>query len=318
MLANRLVNRQRHLRKWARRRGITCYRVYERDIPDYPVVVDWYDGDAVVWIHARKKDETPEACRAYEALVVAEICAGLEIERTRLFVKERRRQRFRREGQGQYERVETTGYTRTVDEGGLKFEVNLTDYLDTGLFLDHRDTRRLVRERSSGRAVLNLFSYTGSFSVYAAAGGASRTESVDLSATYLRWTERNFALNSIALGRAHRLTRADCLAYLDERHRAGDRFDLVVCDPPTFSNSKRMDTDSFSVERDHPMLLKKCVAMLNAGGEVLFSTNARGFELRQDALPPRCAIRDMTASTTPEDFTHRPPHGCWRISLGSA
>lgn len=165
-LENRLRRRFKHLRKWARRRGITCYRVYERDIPDHPLVVDWYDGDAVLWLSRRKKDETPKQALAWEDGAIHAVTQALGLADARLFVKRRERQK----GSAQYRRLGRRKAVKVVEEGGLRFEVNLSDYLDTGLFLDHRPTRGLVREAADGLDVLNLFAYTGSFSCYAAAG----------------------------------------------------------------------------------------------------------------------------------------------------
>ncbi|MHC5068621.1 MAG: class I SAM-dependent methyltransferase, partial [Planctomycetota bacterium] len=202
MLANRLRKRFRHLRKWARRSEVSCFRLYDRDIPEFPLIVDWYDGAAVAWIHRRTRDDTDAAHHAFRQLCHDEIVSGLDLAPDAVFIKERGRQR----GSEQYERLAERGNLHTVDEHGLRFEVNLSDYLDTGLFLDHRPTRALVRNRAHGRHVLNLFAYTGSFTVHAAAGGAATTTTVDLSATYQAWTARNLTLNNLAGDRsAHRL-----------------------------------------------------------------------------------------------------------------
>src|SRR4051794_32538327 len=190
MLANRLRKTYRHLRKWARRTGVTCFRLYEKDIPDQPLVVDWYDGRALVYAMRRTKDETEVARASWLAEVETEVKEGLEVGDEALYFKERQRQK----GPAQYEKIADRREEFVVEEQGHRFLVNLSDYHDTGLFLDHRNTRRMVEEQSAGRRMLNLFAYTGSFSVYAASGGAAGTTSVDISNTYLDWARRNFEL----------------------------------------------------------------------------------------------------------------------------
>lgn len=310
MLGNRLKKRYQHLRKWARRSDVTCFRVYERDIPEYPVEVDWYAGEAVVWIHPRKRDETPEQAAAFAAHVLDEVQAGLGLEAGQVFAK----QRFRRAEGAQYERLGHANQVRIVDEQGLRFEVNLSDFLDTGLFLDHRTTRALVRSRAAGRRMLNLFAYTGSFTCYAAAGGAAATTTVDLSATYCAWAARNLALNGFEAGPQHRILQADCLAFLDgEARRAPAAYELIVCDPPTFSNSKRMAAASFDVDRDHPRLIARCATLLAPGGELYFSTNSRRFAMLADGSALGLEIAEITEQTVPEDFRNKAIHRCWRM-----
>ncbi|MBL9148398.1 MAG: class I SAM-dependent methyltransferase [Phycisphaerae bacterium] len=313
MLANRLSNRFKHVAKWARRQGITCFRLYERDIPDYPMIVDWYDGDVVAWFYHRTKDDTLEREVAYRKHAEAEILQGLAIPRERLFVKFRARQRDDEGNRDQYERFDTRGYVKVVDEFGLKFEVNLSDYLDTGLFLDHRFTRKMVRERSDGAAVLNLFSYTGAFTVHARAGGAAATTTVDMSRTYLAWAERNLALNGFRLDAAHQLVHADCLQFLDAGPEGTRRYDVIVCDPPTFSNSKRMRADSFAIDRDWPWLLGALRAFLAPGGVIYFSTNSRALKWDDAQVPADLYARDISSQTLPEDFRNEKIHRCWRI-----
>ncbi|MBT8484522.1 MAG: class I SAM-dependent methyltransferase, partial [Phycisphaerae bacterium] len=262
MLAERLAKRMRHLAKWARKQQIGCFRLYERDIPDFPVVIDWYadlegadiarDGDAVAWFHDRTRDETLDATIAYRRAAEAAICAGLRIDPERLFTKHRGRQRDGAGGREQYERLGSRGVVKLVAEHGSRFEVNLSDYVDVGLFLDHRPTRRAVRERAAGKRVLNLFGYTGAFTVHARAGGATRTTTIDMSRTYLEWFERNLAHNGMTATDAHVTVHADCLQWLADGPGPGEAYDLVICDPPTFSNSKRMRADSFAIERDYP------------------------------------------------------------------
>lgn len=301
MIANRLRKNLRHLRKWARREGIACYRVYDRDIPEHPVTVDWYDGRAVAWAALRTRDGTHADRQAWLAEVQAEVAEGLEIPPDLVFLKERR-------PGGQYRREGATRAEFVVPERDLRFLVNLSDYHDTGLFLDHRDTRALVRSEAAGRRFLNLFCYTGTFTAYAARGGAAATDSVDLSATYLDWTWRNLELNDLD-GPRHTLLREDVLPWLPRAARQGRSYGLIVCDPPTFSNSKRM-RGALDVQRDHPELIHGCLALLEPGGALYFSTNERGFELRLEGLP---GVEEITARTVPGDYAGHCPHRCWRI-----
>lgn len=296
MLADRLRKNLRHLRKWARRNGVTCFRAYDRDIPEHPVVVDLYEGPAVVWALMRTRDDTPEQREAWLREVETEVREGTGA--VEVFLKERR-------PGGQYRREGDRGVEKVVHEGGLRFLVNLSDYHDTGLFLDHRLTRAMVREQARGKRVLNLFCYTGSFTVYALDGGARETASVDLSNTWLDQAARNVELNGFP---PQEMVRADVLAWLAE---APGRYDLVVCDPPTFSNSKRMQ-GAFDVGRQHPDLINGCLRLLEPGGTLYFSTNDRGFELRPEAIAP-CRIEEISRQTIPEDYRDKRIHRCFRI-----
>jgi 23S rRNA (cytosine1962-C5)-methyltransferase len=238
---------------------------------------------------------------------LAAIATGAGMPLERLVLVERRRQR----GSAQYERSDRPGQRLEVAERGLRFEVNLGRYLDTGLFLDHRDTRAWVRDQAEGLTVLNLFAYTGSFSVYAAAGGARSTVTVDMSATYQNWTRRNFLLNGIDDFKRHRLVCADVLEFLDSARAARARFDLIVLDPPSFSNSKRMRA-SFDVQRDQMALLEKTVALLAPEGRLVFSNNRKGFRL--DPAAERLGrVEEITARTVPPDFGRQRPHRCWLV-----
>jgi 23S rRNA G2069 N7-methylase RlmK/C1962 C5-methylase RlmI len=239
----------------------------------------------------------------------------------RVYIKERRRQR----GSAQYSRLDERGERAIVREGGLSFAVNLGDYLDTGLFLDHRITRARLRDEAAGKRFLNLFCYTGAFTVYAAAGGASETVSVDLSRTYLSWARDNMLHNGFG-GGAHRFVHQDVRVFLTEGRARAQRFDLIALDPPSFSNSKDMD-GVLDVRRDHPALIRDAAALLAPGGALYFSTNRRGFQLNEatvaavaadaaDVAPEGLAVEDITRATTPPDFERRPPHRCWRIARG--
>ncbi|MCP5097648.1 MAG: methyltransferase [Chloroflexi bacterium] len=308
VLANRLRKRQRHLRKWAKRHNITCYRLYERDIPEYPLIVDWYDGEVVVWLYGRSKDETAVEMNTWRETALRDIQDGLDVTAKQLYIKERVRQRGLSE---QYERTAKRSEIRIANEKGLRFELNLSDYLDTGLFLDHRNTRDMVRQRAKGKRVLNLFAYTGSFSCYAAAGGATKTTTVDISRTYCDWAARNLELNGFGVGAAHQVLAQDCLRFLKEAARQRHRYDIIVCDPPTFSNSKRMAAGSFAVDRDHPQLIRDCVKLLSPGGELFFSNNSRKFKLQTGKLPTSISVKEITDQTVPEDFRNKRIHRCW-------
>ena len=307
MLTNRLRKRQRHLRKWANRHDISCYRLYERDIPEFPLIVDWYDGEAVVWLYARSKEDEGETA-VWHSDALTQIQTALNLSPGQIFVKTRARQQGL---QQQYERFGQKKYIRLVTEQRLLFEVNLSDYLDTGLFLDHRQTRTMVRAEAAGKRVLNLFAYTGSFSCYAAAGGAKATTTVDLSKNYCAWASRNLQHNGFRAGKQHRVLAQDCWQFFAEDKRS---YDLIVCDPPTFSNSKRMARASFSVDRDHPELIRACLNRLARGGSLIFSTNSRGFKLDKKALPGSFTATDISEQTIPEDFRNNKIHRCWRIT----
>ena len=310
MLGNRLAKQLRHLRGWARAGGITCFRLYERDIPEFPAIVDWYDGDVVAWVYRRTRDETPEQVRAFEDRCEEEILDGLQVPGARLHMKYRGRIADRTE---QYDRVDDRGIVRVVEEQGLRFEVNLSDYLDTGLFLDHRKTRSIIRHYAKGMRVLNLFAYTGSFTVYARAGGALATTTVDMSRTYQDWTRRNLELNGFVPDESHRLVTADCLQFLEAGPAAGERYDYVVLDPPTFSNSKRMEAGSFAVDRDWPRLLSLASRFLADGGWLYFSTNSRQLRFDDALAPPGFEVREISARTVPDDFRNRRIHRCWTL-----
>jgi 23S rRNA (guanine2445-N2)-methyltransferase / 23S rRNA (guanine2069-N7)-methyltransferase len=307
MFANRLRKNLRHLGKWARREGVTCYRVYDADLPDYALAIDLYEG----WAHVQEYAAPPivDLGRAEARLqgALAVIPEVLGIPPKHVALKVRRKQK----GLAQYERQAATGELRIVHEGGLRFWVNLTDYLDTGIFLDHRLTRAMIRGLAAGRWFLNLFAYTGSATVYAAAGGAVSTTTVDMSPVYLDWARRNMALNGFAEGPTHRFVRADCLAWLATPRP--ERYNLIFLDPPTFSNSKRMGERTFDVQRDHATLIRAAAGLLMRGGVLLFSTNFRHFKLNRAALS-RLGIEDVSAATIPQDFQRNPRiHSCWKL-----
>jgi 23S rRNA (guanine2445-N2)-methyltransferase / 23S rRNA (guanine2069-N7)-methyltransferase len=303
--ASRLRNRARHFRRWPTKRGITCYRLYERDVPDVPLIVDRYEDALHIAEFARPHDRSPAQHADWLDLMSRTAGEVLEVPRERVFVKHRDRQR----GDSQYQRVDDRRAEFTVNEGGLKFLVNLSDYVDTGLFLDHRNTRQMVREAAEGKRFLNLFAYTAAFTVYAAAGGATATTTVDKSATYIEWARKNLELNGFT-GKQHRLVRSDIRAFLANL-APRDQWDLAVVDPPTFSNTKGMD-DDWDVQRDHAELLQRLARHIAPGGIVFFSTNFRRFKLDEPALADY-DVRNITRQTLPEDFRNERIHQCWKL-----
>ena len=303
--ANRLRKLARHLRRWPTKRGITCYRLYERDIPEIPLVVDRYEEALHIAEFERPHDRTAAEHADWLDFMVRTAAETLDVPRELTFLKHRARQR----GAQQYERVDQRESLRTVNEGGLKFQVNLSDYLDTGLFLDHRQTRAMVRDLAEGKDFLNLFAYTGAFTVYAAAGGAAKTTSVDLSSTYQDWTAENLKLNGFS-GPQHRFVRSDANQFLASLAE-GVLFDLVVVDPPTFSNSKNLEND-WDIQRDHAALLQQVIAHTSPEGVIFFSTNSRRFKLNEAALAG-VSIREISKQTVPEDFRNKRIHRCWRL-----
>lgn len=305
MFENRLVKVFRHLRKTARRQEITCYRVYDDDIPEFPFSIEIYEQCVYVAEYQRRHGMTEEEHEEWLESCVEVISRILEVPSENIFIKQRQRKQNR---QAQYEKLSFEKHEMTVHEAGLKFKVNLSDYLDTGLFLDHRITRGLVREEAKDKQVLNLFCYTGSFSVYAAGGGARSVTSVDLSKTYLAWAEDNMRLNGFDL-RQHHFVHADVLQYLDTL--SPNTFDLVVVDPPTFSNSKRMK-DFLDIQRDHVSMLNKVLHATKPGGVIYFSNNYRRFVLEEEQIKAS-SIKDITAQTLPFDFQQKMIRKCYRI-----
>ena len=305
LFATRLKKRAKHLRRWPTKRGITCYRLYERDIPELPFVVDRFENHFHMTEYERPHDRDPGQHAAWLELMKKTVASTFEVPIHQVHLKSRRRQK----GNLQHERQSTDSKKLIVSEGGLKFLVNLSDYIDTGLFLDHRSTRQKVREESDGKRFLNLFAYTGSFSVYAAAGGAKSTTTVDWSSTYLCWAQENMELNGFD-STQHTYRREGAMEYL-ESLKNSTKFDLVVVDPPTFSNSKRTD-DVWDVQRDYGKLLGRLAKHLSPKGVVYFSNNFRKFELDQDQLP-EFDCREITSQTLPEEFRNRRIHRCWRL-----
>ncbi|WP_445367175.1 bifunctional 23S rRNA (guanine(2069)-N(7))-methyltransferase RlmK/23S rRNA (guanine(2445)-N(2))-methyltransferase RlmL [Methylomonas sp. BW4-1] len=312
MFANRLRKNLKKIGKWAKQNQVSCYRLYDADLPEYAVAVDVYQGDKT-WVNVQEyespKTIAPAKANQRLAGAMVEIPKVLEIPKEQVFLKIRRKQK----STDQYEKQGESGRFHVVEEGGCKFWVNFEDYLDTGLFLDHRPIRLMIQKQAKGKRFLNLFAYTGSASVHAAVGGAASSVTVDMSNTYLDWAKRNFDLNGIQGD--HKLLRANCVEWLAEQASAKDKvqFDLIFLDPPTFSNSKKMD-EAFDIQNDHLHLLRNAVALLAPEGVLYFSTNFRRFKLDKQALAD-LQIEDISAKTIPEDFARdQKIHYCWRIT----
>ena len=312
-LANRLRKNLRHLGRWAARNGIDCWRLYDRDLPEYALAIDIYQG-AQRWVHLQAYAPPPsiDPARAAERLQLAFATTAevLELAPEQIFLKQRQRQR----GSTQYQKQNQLGRLHTVYEDGLQLLVNFTDYLDTGLFLDHRPLRRILRQQAAGRRFLNLYSYTGSATLHAAAGGATTTTSVDLSHTYLDWAQRNLEANQLPTGE---LIAADVLPWLREAARRRYCYDLILLDPPTFSRSKRMQ-GTLDIQRDQLTLLEATAALLSDTGELYFSNNFLRFQLDEAGLAAAGLVAtDISAATIDEDFRRHPNiHRCWRIVRG--
>lgn len=296
MFQNRLKKNMKILGKWARKEGITCYRLYDADMPEYAVAIDVYEDHLHVQEYRAPATVSPQKARERLKQVLAVLPGVLEVPHKKIILKVRERKKK----EAQYEKFDSRGRFFEVRENGIRFLVNLTDYLDTGLFLDQRLLRQRFGNASLQKRVLNLFCYTATATVYAAKGGAAETTSVDMSGTYLGWAKKNLILNHCD-SRRHRLVQSDCLEWIDA---CKDLYDLIYLDPPTFSNSKRMKT-SFDVQRDHVDLLTRTLRLLAPGGLLMFSCNRRKFKL-DPAVLSRWVVRDITRSTIPRDFQRNP------------
>lgn len=370
LFSNRLLKRYRLLRKWARRERVTCYRIYDRDIPEIPLAADLYEFlptdisdklDAARFLLAQNarfsandaSAESEAASRQYLTLYLYErpyekpedeenvwlskmadaAASIIRIPRNHVIIKTRRHDK----GGSQYAKKDgahgSPAVSGTVQEQGQLFLVNLTDYLDSGLFFDHRNLRKTIRETSSGKSVLNLYCYTGSFSVYAAEGKAARVESVDLSNTYLQKAKENMALNGFSNDEKYVFTRGDVTGFLNQKNAevphknekgtadGTNRFDIIILDPPTFSNSKMSDS-MLDINRDWSSLVNSCVSLLKPFGILYFSTNSRRLTFNEEAVLKTTSegctvnIEDITAATIPDDYEGTKIHRCWKISAG--
>lgn len=306
-LINRVRRNKRMLKSWIKKEAVSCYRIYDKDIPEIPLVIDIY-GD---YLHAAAyrtfANEEEQAYQEALLFLLHELGTALQIPPDKIILKTRKRQK----GLQQYEKVSQNKVEFPVTENGLHFWINLSDYLDTGLFLDHRQTRQIVRQESEGKHVLNLFAYTGSFSVYAAAGGAASTTTVDMSQTYLDWAKRNMQSNNF-VGPDHQFVRADCLHWIREMGRDSQRYDIVILDPPTFSNSKKMET-ILDIQQDYDLMIQHIMRGMNPEGVLYFSTNFTRFKMDKASFP-NLTIEDITAQTISPDFRNQKIHFCWKIT----
>lgn len=309
-LKNRIRKNYRHVRKWAKRTNTNCFRIYDREIREYPLAIDFYDGRFCVHYFSRGREQEDPSPELMDETVQA-LCSIFATNPEMIYWRTRAKHKETR----QYEKADESKEFFTVIEYGVKFRVNLRDYLDTGLFLDHRETRKMVASISKDKRVLNLFAYTCSFSVHAAMSGSTFTKSVDMSNTYTAWGRENFVLNSLPL-KNNEVVRADCLKFLDEEIRSGIKYDLIIIDPPTISRSKKMD-QLFDIQIDYIELLSKALKLLSKEGVIFFSTNSRKFVF-DHSLFPSCSIIDVSEKTIPIDFHDPKIHRCWKVSFSKA
>ncbi len=304
--ANRLKKNLKTLKGWVKSENIDCYRCYDADIPEYNVAIDIYGRYLVIHEYAPPKsiDADKAAKRLQEVIFWAPKVTG--VDTSKVVLKTRAKQK----GTSQYQRVDKKNQNIEVTEHGAKFKVNLWDYLDTGLFLDHRKTRQIVAKKSKGKSLLNLFAYTGSVSVQAALHGAAHVTTVDMSKTYLQWAEENFALNKL-VSHKYQFIQANCLQWLKEHD---GKYDVVFIDPPTFSNSKRME-DTFDVQRDHVAMLSDALKVLNDGGEIIFTNNKRNFKMDIEAMNELgLTVECLTDVTRDKDFArNKHIHNSWSL-----
>jgi 23S rRNA (cytosine1962-C5)-methyltransferase len=306
MFENRLLKVYKHRSKQAKRMGVECYRLYDKDLPEFPVMIDLYGSRVCLSEYRAKHHLTDEEHAAWIDGTISIIAEVLQVNENEIYTKERKRKEDRL---SQYQKTAEEKEFFEVKENGLNFLVNLSDYLDTGLFTDHRITRKMVMDESKDKIVLNLFAYTGSFSVYAAAGGAAQVTTVDLSNTYIEWAKKNFEANNFTNPLSYSFVVADVKQYLQTL--TPNSFDLVVMDPPTFSNSKKMK-DILDIQRDHAQLINQTLTAMKPGGVLYFSTNARKFELSETEINASL-IKDITKATTPFDFEGKLQRWCWRM-----
>lgn len=307
MLGNRLKKNLKTVGQWARKQGISCYRLYDADMPEFALAIDIYDGKVHVQEYAAPKSVDERAARERLAEALAVIPEAIGIDRDDMVCKQRQRQ----SGTSQYEKQAASGEFFTVQEHNCLLRVNLKDYLDTGLFLDHRPVRNWIQKNASGKRFLNLFCYTGAATVHAVAGGATRSLSLDMSKTYVNWAQENLALNG-ARASHHQVEQADCIAWLSDRATENQRFDLIFMDPPTFSNSARM-AGVLDIQRDHSQLIRNAMKRLTSEGLLIFSNNFRRFRMDEE-LTDLFAVEEVTADTLDKDFQRNARiHKCWHI-----
>ncbi len=305
MFANRLSKVMKHRSKLAKKQGISCYRLYDLDMPEFPFCIDLYGDFVYVAEYKRNHPLSEEDHKNWLRISLHTMCEALECDPSKIFLKERK---VIDERINQYTKLNASKEEMIVEENGYKFIINLKDYLDTGLFLDHRITRKMVGEWSGGRRVLNLFSYTGSFSVYAAMYGAIQVDTVDLSNTYTDWAKRNFEVNNLSLDN-HNFIAADVMQWLPKAQ--SNFYDIIVCDPPTFSNSKKM-SGILDTQRDHVHIINECLRTLRPEGKLIFSTNFSKFKIDTENIKSD-NIKDITRMTTPFDFEGKLERWCYLV-----
>lgn len=306
VLGNRIRKTYRHVRKWAKRTQTNCFRLYDGTIPQYPVAIDFYNGRFCIHYFSKTRlDQEPPVALVAETNQALGNIFGISDDlifwRTRIKSKTTR----------QYEKLNDKKNFFLALEYGVKFWVNLEDYLDTGLFLDHRETRQYVASISEGKRLLNLFAYTCSFSVHAAKNGAVFTKSVDMSNTYTEWGKENFLVNGLSL-KTNPIIRADCLKFLPTEAASGEKYDIIVIDPPTVSRSKKMD-QLFDIHEDYVFLIKNALKILSKDGVIIFSSNSRKFKFDKEIFA-NCLIIEITNKLNPVDFPKQNLHRCWKIS----
>ncbi|HRD54813.1 MAG TPA: class I SAM-dependent methyltransferase [Parachlamydiaceae bacterium] len=297
----------RHMKKFAKRTMTDCFRIYDGEVAGYPLAIDFYAGKFCVHYFSPYKDNEELKNELVEKTEQA-LFVLFHAQEKEIYWRTRHKAKLTR----QYEKTGESKEFFAAFEYGAKFYINLRDYVDTGLFLDHREARHFVSLQAKSKKLLNLFSYTGSFSVHAALQGALSTKSVDMSNTYTKWAKDNFILNGIPL-KNHEFIRADCLKFLDEEIKSGAQYDIIVIDPPTISRSKKMD-QLFDVQVDYVDLILKSLKLLVLQGFIFFSTNSRKFKF-DDSLFPFCKIREVSAKTVPIDFHDKKIHRSWLVSL---
>ena len=318
ILCNRISKRFKHLKKWAKRSNISSFRIYDKDIPEIPLAIDFYEGFRadentnfsekflVFYLYERpyEKDDTEE--NSWLQFLSCKVATLLEVSTNNIFLKIRKKQK----GENQYEKENKNSVIIRVIEQGHLFLVNLSNYLDTGLFFDHRPLRKIVQEQAKKKSVLNLFCYTASFSVYAAKSGAKKVTSVDLSNTYLSWAKKNFELNGLSSSNEkYTFINSDVKSFLEKNN---EKFDIIILDPPTFSNSKKTQND-LDINRDWSKFIELCLKCLTPDGVLYFSTNSKKLKFDTTLLPPDIIVKDITNATIPEDFKNKKIHKCWEI-----
>lgn len=306
IIYNRLKKNHRKLAKFLKKEAIDAFRLYEKDIPEYPYIIDIYNDHACIYEKGKKLDDSDAQQRKLYLSHLEEIKLAIKELFNISFEKMSIKSRLIQKGKSQYEKLEKTSHFFVVNEGDLKFRVNLNDYLDTGLFLDHRPLRKILLQEAKGHKALNLFAYTGSLSVACAKAGAQVT-TVDMSNTYINWAKENFKLNQLELSK-HQFTQADALKYIDGLN---ETYDLILLDPPSFSNSKRME-DTFNVQGCHLDMIQKLMKNLNQAGKLYFSNNFTKFKLAPE-LEEEFQVKDITFKSIPEDFRNKKIHQCFLI-----